>query len=69
MERMELKCQRWLTLKMYNLCVTSKPRIFLENKSLLIASQESLACEKPQVNDDLLPFSTEDEIDSPFFNS
>lgn len=69
MERMELECQRWLTLKMYNLCVTSKTRIFLENKPLLIASQESLASEKSQVNDDLLPFSTEDEIDSPFFNS
>lgn len=54
---------------MYNLCVTSKTRIFLENKPLLIASQKSLASEKSQVNDDLLPFSIENEIDSPFFNS
>lgn len=65
---MELELSKVVDSK--NVCVSHpKQEYFLENKPLVIVSQESLASEKSQVNDELLPFSTEDEIDSLLFNS
>lgn len=40
----------------------------MEHKPVFPATQKSLASEESQVNYDVLPFSSEDEIDSPLFN-
>lgn len=68
MERMQLKLSKVVGSTIYNLGVTSKTRIFLGHKPVLPASQESLASEECQVNYDVPPFSSEDEINSPLVN-
>lgn len=68
MERMQLELSKVVGSTIYNLDVISKTRRFLERKTVSLCAQESLASEESQVNYEVLPFSSEDEIDSPLFN-
>lgn len=68
MGRMQLKLPKVVGSTIYNLGVTSKTRVFLGAQTSLSCLSGEPASEESQVNYDVLPFSSEDEIDSSLFN-